>query len=162
MQASSVGGGGFGIGDGLAQRGRHAVAAADDAEPHAFLDAVRGFGEQVFVEQPQDGVHFGGWPLPVRGGKRKERESVNAEARRGLDNAARGFGSGAVAGGTRKPTRSGPAAVAIGNDSDMKPRVRGASELRGLSRSGRWGPRSGHGQDVRSSRDRRFDFWYRW
>jgi hypothetical protein len=45
---------------------------------------------------------------------------VNAEARRGLNDAARGFGAGAVSGGARQPARGGPAAVSIGDDGDVK------------------------------------------
>ena len=158
MQARSVGGRGFRIGDRLAQRGRHAVPAADDAEPHAFLDAVRRFREQVFVEQPQDGVHFGRRPLPVRGREREERQRVNAEPWRRFDNVARGFRSGTVAGGTRQPARSGPSAVAVGNDGHVQTRVRGADKLRMLRRSRcRW-TRRVHGHHVRSGRDRRFAF----
>ena len=152
MQPGSASGGGFGIGDGLAQRGGQAIAAADDAQAHALFDAVGGFGEQVFVEQAQDGVDFGGGALPVRGGKREERERVNADARRGFDDAARGFGSGAMTCGTRQAARRGPASVAIGNDGDVQALTRRSRALRSGSRSrGQW-PRSGHRHSLRRRR----------
>jgi len=44
MQAGSMSGGGFGVDNGLAEGGGDAVAAADDAEADALVDAVRGFG----------------------------------------------------------------------------------------------------------------------
>ena len=66
MQPRSLCGSGFGIGNGLAQRGRHTVAPANDAQPHAFFDRMLHFGEQIFVEQPQDAVDFRDRPFPVR------------------------------------------------------------------------------------------------
>src|SRR5438105_13772646 len=50
MQPGSASGGGFGIGDGLAQRGGHAMAAADDAETHALFDAGGGYGQLAFAK----------------------------------------------------------------------------------------------------------------
>ena len=119
MQARSVGGGRFGIDDRLTQRCGNTIAPADDAEADAFVDAVRGFGQQVFVEDSQDSGDFGGWTFPVGGGQCEERERVNAETRRRLDDCARGLGAGAMAGGTGQAAGRGPAAVAVGNDGDV-------------------------------------------
>src|SRR5207302_2355622 len=134
------------------QGGREGVAGGDGAEADGLFDAGGGFGEEVFVEQAEDGGDFGGGALPVRGGKREERERVNADARRGFDDAARGFGSGAMTCGTRQAARRGPASVAIGNDGDVQALTRRSRALRSGSRSrGQW-PRSGHRHSLRRRR----------
>ncbi len=114
--------GGFRIRDGLAERGWYAIPAPDDAEPHAFVDAMCRLCKKVFVKQTQDRMDLGGWALPIRGGKREERKCVNAEAGRGLDNSPSGFGPGAVAGGARQTPRSGPPAIAVRDDGYVEPR----------------------------------------
>src|SRR5271170_3598458 len=119
MEARSVGGGRFGIDDGLTERCGNAIAPADDAYADAFVDAVRGFGQQVFVEDSQDPADFGGWAFPVGGGQCKESERVNAEMRGRFDDCARGPGAGSMAGGTWQASGCGPAAVAVGNDGDV-------------------------------------------
>ena len=120
---------GFRIRDGLAERGGQSISAPNHAEPHSFVDAVRRFRKNVFVKQPQDRMDFGRGTLPIRGGKREKRKSVNANARRSLDDAARSFGSGAMAGGTRQAPRSRPAAIAVRDDRDVEPRSRGDGRL---------------------------------
>ena len=67
-------------------------------------------------QYPQDGVHFRGRTLPVGGGKREQRQRVNAQVRRAPDDAPCRFGPGAVAFRARQASRRGPAAVAIAND----------------------------------------------
>src|SRR5580704_59186 len=90
---------GFGIHYGLAQCGRNAVAASDDAQPHAFFDTVRGLYQQVFVQKAKDRVHLRGWPFPIGGRERKERERADSDARRCFDDTSRGFSAGPVASG---------------------------------------------------------------
>src|SRR5258706_14462387 len=70
VQARALGRGGFRIRNGLAQRGGQAIPAPADAEPHALVDAVRRFREQVLIEQPQDPGDFRGGALPNFRGKR--------------------------------------------------------------------------------------------
>ncbi len=120
MQPRALGRGRFRIADGLPQRGGQAVPPPDDAEPHAFLDAMRRFGEQIFVEQPQDRLHFDGRAFPIRGGKREKRQRVNSQARRRLNDATRRFRSRAVAGRARQTPRGRPPAIAIRNDGHME------------------------------------------
>ena len=42
----------------LAGGGGDAIAAANDAQAGAFADAVRGFGQKVFMEDAQDAAYF--------------------------------------------------------------------------------------------------------
>jgi len=112
----SVGGGGFGVGDSLTKSGGDTVAAADDAEADAFVDAVRGFGQKILVDDAQDSSYFRRRPFPIRGRKREEGQSVNAQTRRSLDYGARGLGAGTMPGGAGQAAGRGPAAVAIGDD----------------------------------------------
>ena len=58
--------GGFGVSNGLPQRGRNAVAPADDADAHPVLDAAGSFGEQVFVQETEDPVDFRRRTFPIR------------------------------------------------------------------------------------------------
>src|SRR6266478_10191268 len=74
------------------------------------------------MKQPQNRVDFGRGTLPVCGRQREKRKSMNANARRSLDDAACRLRSRAMAGGTRQTPRSGPAAVAIRNDGHVEPR----------------------------------------
>src|SRR5258706_15378579 len=108
VQARALGRGGFRIRKGLAQRGGQAIPAPDDAEPHALVDAVRRFREQVLMEQPQDPVDFGGGTLPICRGKREKRQRMNSEAGRGLDNSACRVRPPAVGRRTRQSPPSGP------------------------------------------------------
>src|SRR5260370_11629180 len=102
---------GLRIRNGLAERCRQAIPPPDDAEPHAFIDAMRRFGEKVFVEQTQNGLDLGGRTLPIRGGKREKCQSVNADSRRSLNDAARRLRSRAVPGGARPTARTAPSAT---------------------------------------------------
>ncbi len=97
-------------------RGGQAIPASDDAEPHAFVDAVRRLRQQVLVKQLQDRMDLGSGTLPIRGGKREKRQCVNAEAGRGFNDSPGSFGPGAMAGGARQTPRSGPAAIAVRDD----------------------------------------------
>src|SRR5579859_2117214 len=101
MQPRAVCRGGFGIRDRLTQCGRNSVAASNDAQPDAFFDAMRSFNKQVFVQESQDGIDLRGGALPIRGGEREERQSMNAEARRRFDDTPGGFGASAMPGGAR-------------------------------------------------------------
>ena len=114
--------GGFGIRDGLAQRGGQAIAAPDDAEPHTFVDAVVRFCKKVLLQQTQDGLDFGSGTLPIRGGKREKRQCMNAHAGRSLDHAAGRLRSRAMTCGARQTSRSGPSAIAVRDDGDVQPR----------------------------------------
>src|SRR5205823_11728228 len=67
VETRAAGGRGLRIGDGLSKCGGKAITASDDAEADAFVDAVRGFGEEVFVEKAKDGRDLGGGALPVGG-----------------------------------------------------------------------------------------------
>ena len=116
----AVGGERLGIGDGFAEVGGQTVAAADDVQTDAFVEAMGGFGEQIFLEDFKNRGDFGGGPLPVRGREREESEGVNAEMRRAADDAAGGLGAGAMAGGARQGAGGGPAAVAVADDGDVQ------------------------------------------
>jgi len=70
----------FGIHDGFTERGRQTIPAADDAEPHAFSNAVGRFRKKVFVKQPQNPLDLHLGTLPIRGGEREKRQCVNAHA----------------------------------------------------------------------------------
>src|SRR5260370_829718 len=70
-------------------------------------------------------MDLGGGTLPVCGGKCKECERVNADARRSLDDAACRFRSCPMAGRTRQAPRSGPSSIAVRNDRYVKPRCLG-------------------------------------
>ncbi len=120
MQPRAVRRGGFGIRDRLAQRGGNSVAASDDAQPDAFFDAMRSFHQQVFVQKAENRIDFRGGALPIRGGEREQRKSMNAEARRRFDDSPGGFGPCAVPGGARQSARGRPAAVAVRNDGYVK------------------------------------------
>src|SRR5271170_4830757 len=125
MHARAVSCGGLGIGDYFAEGAGQTVAAADDADARAVGDAARGFRQKIFVQNIQNGADFGSGTLPVGGGKREEREGVNAEAWGGFDDGASGFGSGTVPGGPRKSLGGGPAAVAVRNDGYVQRVLRG-------------------------------------
>jgi len=101
-QARPVCGGGFGVSDGLAQRGGQAVAPANDAETYTLVDAVRGLGQQIFMKDAKDRGDFGGGPLPIGRGQGEQREGVNAKARCSLNDGASGLCAGAVTGGARQ------------------------------------------------------------
>ena len=72
------------------------------------------------MNDAQDSIDFRRWTLPIRGGQREERESVDAEARGRLDYRSCRLGAGAMPGGTREAARRGPTAVAVGNDGDVE------------------------------------------
>ena len=72
------------------------------------------------MQEPENRIDFRSGALPVCGRKREEGERMNAEARRGLDDAASGFRAGAVASGARQAAGRGLAAVAVGNDGDVQ------------------------------------------
>ena len=120
MQPGAARGGVFGIDDRLAQSCGEAIAAADDVEANAFVDAVLRFGEEIFVEDAQNAGDFGGRALPVGRGKREESQRVDAEFRGGGDDRASGLRSCAMSGGARQFSRSRPASVAVGNDGDVE------------------------------------------
>jgi hypothetical protein len=120
VEARATHGDRFGVGDDLAESCGNAVAATDDAQTDAFVEAMGGFDKEIFVEDAQDGVDFSGRALPVGGREREEGERVNAECGSGFDQAPCGFGAGTVSGGTRKAAGGGPAAVAVGNDGDVE------------------------------------------
>jgi hypothetical protein len=120
VEARPAGGGGFRIGDGLSKCGGKAIPAADDAEADAFVDAVRGFGEEVFVEKAEDSRDFGGGALPVGGREREQSQCVNAKSRSGFNDAACSLGAVAVTGGAGQTFGRGPATVAIGDDGDVE------------------------------------------
>src|SRR6266403_4822383 len=110
----------LGIGDSLAQRRGHAITTADDAQAYAFRDTVRGFGQQVFVQQSQNGVDFGRRPLPVRRGKCKQGERMDSKSRSHRNDAPRRLRPGAMPGGTGQASSNGPTAVAIRDDGDVQ------------------------------------------
>lgn len=72
------------------------------------------------MEEAENRVDFGRGALPIGRGEREEGERVNAEAGRGCNDASRGIGAGTVPGGARQPARGGPAAVTVGDDSDVE------------------------------------------
>ncbi len=86
----------FGIGNRRSQARGQAIAPPDDAQANAFFEAVRSLRLEVFLEYLQNGVHFDGRTLPVRGGKREQRQCVNAQVRRAPDDAPCRLGPRAV------------------------------------------------------------------
>jgi len=119
VQARSAGGGRFRVDDGLAKSGGNAIAAANDAQADAFVDAVRGFGQKIFVEDAQNSGDFRWWPLPIGGRQCKKCERVDAETWRRFDDCACGLSPGAMPRGARQAASSGPAAIAVGDDRDV-------------------------------------------
>src|SRR5258707_7627560 len=110
----------LGIGNGLAQCRRHAIATANDAQAHAFRDTVRGFGQQVFLQQSQDGVNLGRRPLPVRRGKSKKGERMDSKSRSRRYDAPRRLRPGAMPGGTGQTAGDGPTTVAVSDDVNVQ------------------------------------------
>jgi len=120
MELFAVGGERLGIGDVFTQRRGQAVASPDNAQPNAFIEAVGGFGDKIFLKNLQDGRDLGGRALPVCGREGEEGEGVNPQVRRAADDAAGGFGSSAVAGRAWQGAGSGPAAIAVADDGDVE------------------------------------------
>src|SRR5260370_32507869 len=92
---------------------------------------MRRFRKKVLVEQTQNRLDLGGRTLPIRGGKSEKRQSVNADSRRSLDDAARRLRSRAVTGGARQTARSGPATIAVADDGNVEPLRLGGRLRRG-------------------------------
>ena len=101
METSALRGGGLGIRIRLPEGCRQTIPPPVDALAHAFFVAVRRLRKEIFLEHPQDRVYFGSRALPIRGRKRKQRQRVNAHARRGLNDMARRFRTRAMARRTR-------------------------------------------------------------
>ena len=112
----------FRISDGLAQCGWQAIPAPDDAQPDALVNAVSRLDKKVFVEQPQNRIDLGRWALPIRGGKREEREGVNAHAWSRRNDLAGSLCACPMASGARQASRRGPAAIPVRDDGHMEPR----------------------------------------
>src|SRR5438477_7337335 len=72
------------------------------------------------MEQAKDRIDFGRRALPVGGRDGEQGERVDAQLGSSFNDGTAGFRSRAMARGAPQATRSGPAAVAIGNDGDMQ------------------------------------------
>jgi len=74
---------------------------------------------QVAREQTHQDEYLRRRPLPVVGGEGVQRQRGDAEVRSGCDDAAHGFGAGAMAGTAWQAAARGPAAVAVHDDRDV-------------------------------------------
>jgi hypothetical protein len=110
--------------NGFGERGRDAVAPADDAQADSGGGAPFGFRTEIFLEQDEQRGDFAERTAPIIGGERVESESANAEAGGGADDAANGFDSGAMAFGANQAASGGPASIAIEEDGDVEFRLR--------------------------------------
>src|SRR5882762_337291 len=124
----------FRIGNGLAQRRRHTIAATNDAQTHAFRDAVRGFSQQIFMQQSQDGIDLRRRALPVRGGKSKQGERFYPQSRGRRNDVPGRLRPGAMSGGTGETAGDGPTPVAVRDDGNVQgaSRAKLMRNLRGL------------------------------
>ena len=120
MEAFALEGGCLRAGNSFAERQREAIPAADDTQPNARLLAMYRLCLEVMVEDLQNRRDLTGWPLPVRRGKREEREGVNPQVRGAANDASGGFCASTVTRGARETTRGCPAAVAVADDGHME------------------------------------------
>ena len=77
--------------------------------------------QQVFAEQPHDGVHFFQRALPVLGGKGIEVHRRNAQLVAVVRDIAEHLGAFFVPGGAGQAPVLGPAAIAVHDDADGQP-----------------------------------------
>src|SRR5208283_2764421 len=96
------------------------VAAADHRDADATLDALGGLLAQVVVKEAHQGGDFRRGTLPVVARKSVESQRAHAQLEGGLDGAADGCGSPAVANYPRQTARGGPAAIAIHDDGHVE------------------------------------------
>ena len=100
--------------------GRELVGAADDAELDVVLEQRAELEADVALQQHHQRVDFGARPLPVLDRKRVQREHLDAEPRRALDDVAHGVDAGAVAFDARQMALRRPAPVAVHDDGDVR------------------------------------------
>ena len=75
---------------------------------------------EVVAQQTPEGFDFGAGTLPVFDREGVEGERLDAEARAGFDGGADGADAGFVASDARQTAASGPAAVAVHDDRDVR------------------------------------------
>ena len=120
--------------------------AADDAKPDVVAEQRVQLEPQVALEQRHQRRDFHRRALPVLDRERVERQDLDAETRRPLDDVAHRIDAGAVALDARQVPLRRPAAVAVHDHGDM-PRQTVEVDLtserlfRGAGRSGRTGIR---------------------
>ena len=115
--------------DRIDERWRNPVAPADDAQPHAFASEVRRLIAQILLEQSQQRCHFARRAAPNCSTENAyRRERADTKSRSGANDAAHGGYAGAMTLRARKTARSGPAAVAVEQNGDVKLRRRNDSE----------------------------------
>src|SRR5260221_7380068 len=95
-------------------------APFDYGDEHSIFHAARSLGEQIFVQQAKDAVHFGRRALPVGGRKREESKGMNAKFGSCFDDGPAGFGARAMPGGAWQSPMGSPAPVAVGNDGNVQ------------------------------------------
>ena len=84
-----------------------------------FCRSVSSSMTQIALEQRHQHADFGLRPLPVLGRERVEREDLDAQPGRGLDDVAHGVDAGAMPFDARQVPARGPAAVAVHDDGDV-------------------------------------------
>ena len=85
-----------------------------------FCSSVFELEPDVALQQHHQRVDFGARPLPVLDRERVERQDVDAEPRRGLDDVADRVDAGAVAFDARQVALRRPASVAVHDDGDVR------------------------------------------
>ena len=98
---------------------RQPVNLADDFEVDIALVQLRRFGLEVVDEIFHQRVHLVLGPVPILGGKRVEREILDAELARRADDFARRIRAAPVPLHARQSVLLGPAPVAIHDDGDV-------------------------------------------
>jgi hypothetical protein len=142
------------LGNSRAQRLRQAVAAAEDREANAVVEAALRFGHQRAAEERHEGADLARGPLPVVGRESVERERRDAAvADSCFDDAARRPEPGMVPGTARETARGRPPPVAIHDDGDVQhPWCIGAARKAGRRRRDRGGRCHVYGERTLSGR----------
>jgi hypothetical protein len=110
----------------LAQPVGRAVAAAEEAAADSLSGEILELPVDRLAERLHQGRHLVGRAAPVLGREGVDRERVDAEVDRRLDDRPQRAGAGAVPVGDRDAVLGGPAPVAVHDDRD---RVRDLGEM---------------------------------
>ena len=108
----------LGVLDQLPDRGRAAIAPADEAHAHAHAGHVGELAPDRLGEQVEQAAHLVVGPVPVLGREREDGQRVDTQVEAGLDGPPQRSRAGAVAGQHRQPARARPAGVAVHDDRD--------------------------------------------
>src|SRR5688572_15024369 len=92
------------------------IAATDDAQAHAVVEAARRLADQVAFQQAHQVRDLLRRPRPVVRRERIESQDVDRSTRGRLDDATHRFGSGAMTCRAGETTAFGPTTVAVHDD----------------------------------------------